>query len=197
MRCADGVRCKRSALSGDSLFPSATPWLPPSSSEEGFAQHRRGAQILPVVALGVNAIACHGYNPSVFSACKTSRKASSPCTGEPRTALRQRSSRLLLGAHRSRALSLPQSYCLNPERSPTAPSSERAKAAAAARHRFSLRGSRGRSRGCRRFRGYDRLRRSALIRHGAVPKAQHRATFPKGKAKRSARLGAAKFFRRY
>ena len=29
---------------------------------------------------GVNAIPCRGYNPSVFSACKTSRKASAPCT---------------------------------------------------------------------------------------------------------------------
>ena len=36
---------------------------------------------------GVNAMPCRGYNPSVFSACKTSRKASSPCTGEPRFAL--------------------------------------------------------------------------------------------------------------
>ena len=68
-----------------------------------------------------------GYNPSVFSACKTSRKSSSPYTGEPRTALRWLSARLYLTALRSRALSLPQSYCLNPERSPTAPSSEGAK----------------------------------------------------------------------
>ena len=35
----------------------------------------------------VNAITCRRYNPSVFSACKTSRKASSPYTGEPRFAL--------------------------------------------------------------------------------------------------------------
>ena len=71
-------------------------------------------------------------------------------------ALRQRSARLCLSAQSSRALSLPQSYCLNPERSPTAPSSEGAEgapaprtdfhsagaeAAAAARHRFSLGGS--------------------------------------------------------
>ena len=33
---------------------------------------------------GINAITGRGYNPSVFSACETSRKASSPCTGEPR-----------------------------------------------------------------------------------------------------------------
>ena len=52
-----------------------------------------------------------GYNPSVFSACKTSRKSSSPYTGEPRTALRWLSARLYLTALRSRALSLPQSYC--------------------------------------------------------------------------------------
>ena len=32
----------------------------------------------------VNAVTGRGYNPSVFSACETSRKASSPCTGEPR-----------------------------------------------------------------------------------------------------------------
>ena len=82
-----------------------------------------------------------GYNPSVFSACKTSRKSSSPYTGEPRTALRWLSARLYLTALRSRALSLPQSYCLNPERSPTAPSSEGAEAAAAAHHRIYLRGS--------------------------------------------------------
>ena len=31
---------------------------------------------------------------------------------------------------------------------------------------------------------YARLRWADLIRHGAAPKAQHRATFPKGKAKR-------------
>ena len=31
----------------------------------------------------VNAMPCRRYNPSVFSACKTSRKASSPYTGEP------------------------------------------------------------------------------------------------------------------
>ena len=37
---------------------------------------------------GVNATTCRRYNPSVFSACKTSRKASSPYTGEPRFALR-------------------------------------------------------------------------------------------------------------
>ena len=36
---------------------------------------------------GVNATTCRRYNPSVFSACKTSRKASSPYTGEPRFAL--------------------------------------------------------------------------------------------------------------
>ena len=82
-----------------------------------------------------------GYNPSVFSACKTSRKSSSPYKGEPRTALRWLSARLYLTALRSRALSLPQSYCLNPERSPTAPSSEGAEAAAAAHHRIYLRGS--------------------------------------------------------
>ena len=29
---------------------------------------------------GISAIPCRGYNPSVFSACKTSRKASSPYT---------------------------------------------------------------------------------------------------------------------
>ena len=38
---------------------------------------------------GINAITCRGYNPSVFSACKTSRKASSPYTGEPRFTLRK------------------------------------------------------------------------------------------------------------
>ena len=92
-----------------------------------------------------------GYNPSVFSACKTSRKSSSPYTGEPRTALRWLSARLYLTALRSRALSLPQSYCLNPERSPTAPSSEGAEAAAAAHHRIYLRGSRGRSRAVHRI----------------------------------------------
>ena len=37
---------------------------------------------------GVNAFPCRRYNPSVFSACETSRKASSPYTGEPRFALR-------------------------------------------------------------------------------------------------------------
>ena len=52
-----------------------------------------------------------GYNPSVFSACKTRRKSSFPYTGEPRTALRWLSARLYLTALRSRALSLPQSYC--------------------------------------------------------------------------------------
>ena len=36
---------------------------------------------------GINAIPCRGYNPSVFSARETSRKASSPYTGEPRFAL--------------------------------------------------------------------------------------------------------------
>ena len=34
--------------------------------------------------LGVNAATCRRYNPSVFSACETSRKSSSPYTGEPR-----------------------------------------------------------------------------------------------------------------
>ena len=35
----------------------------------------------------VTAFPCRRYNPSVFSACKTSRKSSSPYTGEPRSAL--------------------------------------------------------------------------------------------------------------
>ena len=39
----------------------------------------------------VNAITGRGYNPSVFSACKISRKASSPCTGKPKYALRKTS----------------------------------------------------------------------------------------------------------
>ena len=89
---------------------------------------------------GVNALPYCGYNPSV-TPLKAKRRASSPYTGELRIALRQRSAHLHLSAHRSRALSLPQSSCLNPERSPTAPSSEGAEAAAAARHRFSLSGS--------------------------------------------------------
>ena len=41
------------------------------------------------------------------------------------------SARLSLSAQHRLALSLPQSYCLNPERSPTAPSSEGAEGAAA------------------------------------------------------------------
>ena len=44
--------------------------------------------------------------------------------------------RLPLGVSSNLAFSLPQSYRLNPERSPTAPSSEGAEAATAARHRI-------------------------------------------------------------
>ena len=50
---------------------------------------RRGRSRAPhrfsfAVKFGVNAFPCRRYNPSVFSACETSRKSSSPCTGEPR-----------------------------------------------------------------------------------------------------------------
>ena len=150
----------------DSLFPSATPWLPPSPSGEG--QPLRGRADFAAAGAeekrGVNALPYRGYNPSVFSACKTSRKASSPSirskapsfivarvakppvfgetpntkcfrgktaqisclryTGEPRTALRQRTARLHRSAHRGRALSLPQSFCAAKRRKNPAPSSE-------------------------------------------------------------------------
>ena len=90
--------CKRYAVSGILSFrqPLRGCHLPRQRKVNRFAdaqippQRKRYEKALPRVpqisaALGVNAIACHGYNPSVFSACKTSRKASSPCTGEPRT----------------------------------------------------------------------------------------------------------------
>ena len=54
--------------------------------------------------------------------------------------LRWLSARLHLSAQSSLALSLPQSSCLNPERSPTAPSSEGAKGAAAPRTDFTSEG---------------------------------------------------------
>ena len=43
--------------------------------------------------------------------------------------------------------------------------------------------------GCHRFRGYDRLRRSALIRLSFADRRQMKSTFPKGKAKRSVYRG--------
>ena len=58
-----------------------------------FGYKRKGVSIVPLTKtqsnivgqkMRVNAITGRRYNPSVFSACKTSRKASSPCTGEPR-----------------------------------------------------------------------------------------------------------------
>ena len=79
--------------------------------------------------------------PQSFRLVKQAENPAPLTQGEPRTALRWLSARLYLTALRSRALSLPQSYCLNPERSPTAPSSEGAEAAAAAHHRIYLRGS--------------------------------------------------------
>ena len=63
-----------------------------------FGYKRKGVSIAEVTEarrnivghkMRVNAIIGRGYNPSVFSACKTSRKASSPYTGEPRSALRK------------------------------------------------------------------------------------------------------------
>ena len=60
----------------------------PRCKAQGLARRRSRGKNGARLYCGVNAIPCRGYNPSVFSACKTSRKASSPCTGEPRTALR-------------------------------------------------------------------------------------------------------------
>ena len=62
-----------------------------------FGYKRKGVSIAPLTEaqsnivghkMRVNAITGRGYNPSVFSACETSRKSSSPYTGEPRSALR-------------------------------------------------------------------------------------------------------------
>ena len=66
--------------------------LPPYGFSFGYK--RKGVSIAPLTKAQrkivghksrVNAIPCRRYNPSVFSACKTSRKSSSPYTGEPRT----------------------------------------------------------------------------------------------------------------
>ena len=60
-----------------------------------FGYKRKGVSIAPLTEAQrnivghksrVNAITGRGYNPSGFSACETSRKASSPYTGEPRFA---------------------------------------------------------------------------------------------------------------
>ena len=67
-----------------------------------FGYKRKGVSIAEVTEaqsnivgqkMRVNAFTGRRYNPSVFSACKTSRKASSPYTGEPRR-LRRRARRL-------------------------------------------------------------------------------------------------------
>ena len=60
-----------------------------------FGYKRKGVSFAPLTEarrkivgqkIRVNAMPCRKYNPSVFSACKTSRKSSSPYTGEPRSA---------------------------------------------------------------------------------------------------------------
>ena len=50
------------------------------SSEGAEAAPPQSTDLALLSKFGVNAITGRGYNPSVFSACKTSRKASSPCT---------------------------------------------------------------------------------------------------------------------
>ena len=56
---------------------------PLRGSRGGSAVNR--TDLILLSKFGVNAVTGRGYNPSGFSACFTSRKASSPCTREPRT----------------------------------------------------------------------------------------------------------------
>ena len=77
-----------SHILGVSLPPSAcsNPLCrhPPPSSEGGEGTPVPCTELDLLSKLGVNAVTGRGYNPSVFSACETSRKSSSPYTGEPR-----------------------------------------------------------------------------------------------------------------
>ena len=74
-------------------LPQSSP-LYPKRLDSSLLRGSRGGSaanrtdLILLSKFSVNAIPCRRYNPSVFSACKTSRKASSPCTGEPRSALR-------------------------------------------------------------------------------------------------------------
>ena len=78
-----------------------------------FGYNRKGVSIAPLTEarrnivgqkMRVNAFPCRRYNPSVFSACKPSRKSSSPCTGEPRFALRLARGAQGAAAYSARAL---------------------------------------------------------------------------------------------
>ena len=134
MHRADGARCKRYDWSGILSFrqplrgchPAPLPLAARASAISSRTCGRRQLAFLAVSATG----GARKPNPS-----EGAEGAAAPCTEsaqrEPRTALRRLSPRLSLTAHRRLALSLPQSYCLNPERSPTAPSSEGAEGAPA------------------------------------------------------------------
>ena len=80
------------ALSLPQSFVAAKRRQKPAPSSEGaeaapphttdFPQRKKCSN-----RFSVNAVTGRRYNPSVFSACETSRKSSSPYTGEPRSAL--------------------------------------------------------------------------------------------------------------
>ena len=82
------------ALSLPQSFVAAKRRQKPAPSSEGaeaapphttdFPQRKKCSN-----RFSVNAVTGRRYNPSVFSACETSRKSSSPYTGEPRSALRK------------------------------------------------------------------------------------------------------------
>ena len=73
------------ALSLPQSSPQKLKGLTAPSSEGAEAAPPQSTDLALLSKFGVNAVTGRRYNPSVFSACETSRKASSPYTGEPRT----------------------------------------------------------------------------------------------------------------
>ena len=76
------------ALSLPQSSPQKLKGLTAPSSEGAEAAPPQSTDLALLSKFGVNAVTGRRYNPSVFSACKPSRKSSSPYTGEPRFALR-------------------------------------------------------------------------------------------------------------
>ena len=75
--CPHPSRCSAKAPHR-ATFPKGKAMAAPPQATD-FPQRKKCS-----IRFSVNAIIGRRYNPSVFSACKTSRKASSPYTGEPR-----------------------------------------------------------------------------------------------------------------